>query len=236
MSMPFFFHPNIPAEGIVLTLEEDASKHIISVLRMQVGERILITDGTGRQATTVISGDHRKRCSVTVESVESVPVRKPRLTMAVSPLKNASRYEWFLEKATELGVNAIVPLICQRTEKTHLRRDRLQGILVSAMLQSRQAWLPEFPEPVPFPEYLKLSAQESGVKFIAHCEPGEKKELSSAIPDPHADRIILIGPEGDFTPQEIEAALAAGWVPASLGPTRLRTETAAIFAASLLRS
>jgi len=236
MLLPFFFHPSIPDAGIVLTLEEDASKHIISVLRMQVGERILLTDGAGRQAITVISGDHRKRCSVTVESVEWVPVRKPRTTMAVSPLKNASRYEWFLEKATELGVNAIVPLICQRTEKAHLRRDRLQGILVSALLQSRQAWLPEFPEPIPFLEYLKSSAAEDGVKFIAHCEPGDKKELTSAKPDPHDDRIILIGPEGDFSPLEIEAALAAGWSSVSLGPTRLRTETAAIFAASLLRS
>ena len=236
MALPFFFHPDIPDAGKALTLEEDASKHIISVLRMQAGEQLLITDGKGRTAQAVITGDHRKRCTVTIGTVEAVPVHKPRFTMAVSPLKNASRYEWFLEKATELGVSAIIPLICHRTEKAHLRRDRLQGILVSAMLQSRQAWLPELPEPISFVEYLKAISAVRDKRFIAHCEPAEKKELVTSIPGPDDDRIILIGPEGDFTPQEIEAALAAGFEPVSLGHTRLRTETAAIFAASLLRS
>ena len=236
MPLPFFFHPDIPEQGSALTLEEDASKHIISVLRMQTGEQLLITDGRGRSAKAVITGDHRKRCVVKVEHVDLISLHRPRVTLAVSPLKNASRFEWLLEKAAELGISAIIPLICHRTEKAHLRRDRLQGILVSAMLQSRQAWLPEFPEPMTFLEYLKVAPAMPGGKFIAHCEPGDKQELNSAIPGPQDDRIILIGPEGDFTPQEIEVALAAGYEPVSLGHTRLRTETAAIFAASLLRS
>jgi 16S rRNA (uracil1498-N3)-methyltransferase len=197
---------------------------------------LLLTDGAGHSAEAIITGDHRKRCTVRIVSLVQVPNRTPRVTIAVSPLKNASRYEWFLEKATELGVSTIVPVICQRTEKSHLRRDRLQGILVSAMLQSQQSWLPEFPEPLTFPEYLSLASQTSGATYIAHCEPGYKKELSSVLGAPSTDRTILIGPEGDFTPQEIEAALAAGFMPVSLGDTRLRTETAAMYAAALLRS
>lgn len=236
MALPYFFHPDLPATSGPLTLGEEASKHMISVLRMQVGESLLLTNGKGATAHAVITGDHRKRCEVRIDRMDHVPPPSPRFTLAVSPLKNASRFEWLLEKATELGVSAIVPLMCQRTEKAHLRKDRLEGILVSAMLQSQQSWLPEFPETVALTDFLKQTASAASVKFIAHCEPGEKKELNELIPKRNDDRIILIGPEGDFTPQEIEAALAAGWTPVSLGHTRLRTETAAMYAASLLRS
>ncbi len=219
----------------MLILEEDSSKHIISVLRMQVGEEMMLTDGKGARATAVITDDHRKKCAVRILHLDRIPGRRPRVTLAVSPLKNAARFEWLLEKATELGVTAIIPLICDRTEKAHLRKDRLTGILVSAMLQSRQSWLPELPDPMPFPEYISGIGKMDALKFIAHCEEGEKAELRSVLTVGDPDRVILIGPEGDFTHQEIEAALHAGTVPVSLGHTRLRTETAAIYAASLLR-
>lgn len=235
MSLPYFFHPEIPAAGGTLVLGEDSSKHIISVLRMQVGEQMLLTNGRGARAHARITGDHRKRCEVRIEQLDMVPEHQPRLTLAVSPLKNASRFEWLLEKATEMGVAAIIPLICDRTEKAHLRKDRLEGILVSAMLQSQQTWLPEFPDPIPFKEYIAGASMLNTAKFVAHCEEGEKKELHTVIPDDGTDRIILIGPEGDFTHLEIEAALQAGFAPVSLGHTRLRTETASIYAASLLR-
>jgi 16S rRNA (uracil1498-N3)-methyltransferase len=235
MPLPFFFHPELAPAGQAITLGEEASKHIVTVLRMQAGEMLQLTDGKGGLATARISSDHRKKCEVQVELLEQLPQLSPQVVLAVSPLKNNTRFEWLLEKAAELGVASIAPLLCTRTEKTHLRMDRLQGILISAMLQSRQAWLPDFPEPTAFSDFLSQKIGTDG-KLIAHCEDGAKVELSAQVDTLPDSRTILIGPEGDFTPDEIKEALAHGFAPVALGPTRLRTETAAIFAAALLRS
>jgi 16S rRNA (uracil1498-N3)-methyltransferase len=158
------------------------------------------------------------------------------VTVAISLLKNASRFEWFLEKATEIGVSGIVPLLCERTEKEHARIDRLRSILVSAMLQSQQAWLPELSEPMGFSELVGRPA--SGGRYIAHCLEAPLSTDSLADWRKTADgvppQLILIGPEGDFSPKEVEAALKEGFLPVTLGENRLRTETAGVVAATLL--
>ncbi len=209
-------------------MNEDTSKHIISVLRMQSGEQLQLTNGKGTKAKAVIVEDNRKRCTVEIVSVEEEK-EKRKIAIAISLIKNTSRFEWFLEKATEIGVSEIIPLICERTEKEKFRFERLQQILVSAMLQSQQCWLPVLHQPTDFAKVLQLSF---GQKFIAHCVEDEKQQLSSVILQ--LSPIILIGPEGDFTKKEIELALENNFRPVALGGTRLRTETAGIVAATFL--
>lgn len=229
MALPYFFVESL--SGKLIQLDEDTSKHMIGVLRMTKGEEVLLTDGKGQKATAFIDDDNRKRCVVQVRSIETEAENNSKVCIAISIVKNASRFEWFLEKATEIGVNEIIPLLCERTEKEKFRYERMQGILISAMLQSQQTWLPVLHQPTPFNDVIKSSSQKQ--KFIAHCLPNQKQELSSVIS--HLSSIILIGPEGDFTEKEIEAALENNFLPVALGSTRLRTETAGIVAATLLK-
>lgn len=229
MALPYFFVEGLDQKSI--QLDEDTSKHMISVLRMEKREEVLLTDGKGRQARAQIVDDNRKRCLVQVSTIERTEEPSPNVTIAISNVKNASRFEWFLEKATEIGVRAIIPLICERTEKEKFRFDRMRGILTSAMLQSQQSWLPVLHQPTSFDEVVKNASGEQ--KLIAHCLPGEKTQLSSLIRQPSS--IILIGPEGDFTPNEIGIALQHQFIPVALGNTRLRTETAGMVAATILR-
>jgi len=175
-------------------------------------------------------------CTVRIQSTTTIPPPLHKVTIAISILKNAARFEWFLEKAAETGIHAIVPLICQRTERQVFRESRLKSILVSAMLQSQQSWLTEIYMPLSFPSFIASLKQPSfDHQYIAHCEDGEKRELSTMIDLEQRSSLVLIGPEGDFTPEEISVALAAGCTPVQLGETRLRTETAGITAAVLLR-
>jgi 16S rRNA (uracil1498-N3)-methyltransferase len=228
--VPYFFHPEIT--GDLVTLDEDASKHIISVLRMQKGEQLLLTDGKGKKVEAVIENDNRKKCLVKIIHQSIEPAGLPHVSIAISLVKNASRFEWFLEKATEIGVNEIIPLICDRTEKEKFREERLKGIITSAMLQSQQCRMPLLHEPIAFTKAVSIHAEE---KFIAHCEKEEKFSLQEKIAG-RSGRLILIGPEGDFTNAEIAAALQQNFLPVSLGNTRLRTETAGIVAATLLKN
>jgi 16S rRNA (uracil1498-N3)-methyltransferase len=233
MAFPFFYYSGA-TDADKIILDEETSKHAIQVLRMKEGEQINLTDGKGLRMTTSIIDANRKRCEVTVLSREEVVPPSLKSTIAISLLKNATRFEWFLEKATELGIHQIIPLICQRTEKEKFREERLHQIMVSAMLQSQQCWLPVLMEPVPIAKlYKEETAISISSKFIAHCEEGEKKSLMKELQDLKADRIILIGPEGDFTTQEIESAMQTGYIPVTLGTTRLRTETAGLYAAVL---
>lgn len=228
MALPYFFVEELGEKTI--QLDEDTSKHAIGVLRMERGEEVLLTDGKGSKARAAIADDNRKRCVVEIVSVEKEEAQSPRVTVAISIVKNASRFEWFLEKATEIGVSEIIPLLCERTEKEKFRYDRMRGILISAMLQSQQTWLPVLHQPTAFAEAVKNSKQQQ--KFIAHCLPEQKQQLSSVIH--HPSSLILIGPEGDFTPAEIALALEKQFIPVALGNTRLRTETAGMVAATLL--
>lgn len=226
--MPYFFVQGLEAKTI--QLDEDTSKHMINVLRMQIGEEVLLTDGKGQKATVQIIDDNRKRCVVQVSSIEKEEEKKPAVSIAISIVKNASRFEWFLEKATEIGVSEIIPLLCERTEKEKFRYDRMRGILISALLQSQQTWLPLLREPIAFDDFVKQTSIQQ--KFIAHCLPEQKQQLSSLIT--HHSSLILIGPEGDFTTNEITLAIDNHFTPVALGHTRLRTETAGIVAAALM--
>jgi 16S rRNA (uracil1498-N3)-methyltransferase len=231
MALPFFYVENL--EPKIIVLDEDTSKHMIGVLRMQKGENVLLTDGKGTKATASIIDDNRKRCSVQNSSIEKDEQAPSKITIAISILKNASRFEWFLEKATEIGVTEIIPLLCERTEKEKFRYDRMKGILVSAMLQSQQVWLPVLHQPTPFEKVVNEAMQET--KCIAHCLPEKKRSLTSQLIIRSTNGLILIGPEGDFTPKEIDLALQNNFTPVALGDTRLRTETAGIVAATLLK-
>jgi 16S rRNA (uracil1498-N3)-methyltransferase len=230
MALPFFYRETIEDASSVV-LDEATSKHVIQVLRMQVGERLQLTDGKGNLLTAEITDDNRKRCGVKTISLVKAPPPARAITIAISPVKNNSRFEWFLEKATEIGVTDIIPLLCERTEKQHFRPERMNGVLVSAMLQSQQSWLPVLHEPVKFNQLVTTATQQQ--KFIAHCEDGNKQALHQYI-STSSNQLILIGPEGDFSPSEIAMALKYEFIPVSLGNTRLRTETAGMVAAVLL--
>lgn len=230
MQLPYFFEENIPNCGKFF-LSEESSKHIIQVLRMQEGEEINITNGKGELLTSSIVIANKRKTEVTITNKTSYSRANQKISIAISPIKNNNRFEWFLEKATEIGVSEIIPLICNRTEKNSMKMERMHNIMVSAMLQSRQVWMPELKETVQFPEIIKSAGYQQ--KFIAHCNDSEKKTLKD-FDTGNFSRIILIGPEGDFTENEINAAAQNNFIPMSLGETRLRTETAGIVAAVLL--
>ena len=216
-----------------VVLDEDTSKHIVQVLRMQNGEQLQLTDGKGNLFTTEITDNNRKKSKVKILETSHVQHSTLNITIAISLIKNTSRFEWFLEKATEIGVSGIIPLICERTEKTSFKFERMKGILVSAMLQSQQCWLPVLHEPQKPGKVISSSAYQQ--KFIAHCIADKKRNLSDLNNESLTSKIILIGPEGDFTKREIDLALLHHFNAVSLGETRLRTETAGIAAAIILR-
>src|ERR1700744_5281644 len=234
MALPLFYIASYNAEQQEVVLDEDNSRHIVQVLRMKPGDPLQLTDGKGLLLTASILHDHKKKCVVRVQSTLTLPPKEPRVSIAISPLKNASRFEWFLEKATEIGVGEIIPLLCERTERQHIRQDRLQHILVSALLQSQQTWMPVLRPPTPFSQWVKEAGYAD--RLIAHCleEPRPTEDLAAWRRHPPTTSLILIGPEGDFSPEEVTLALKEGFVPVTLGGNRLRTETAGVVAATLL--
>ena len=231
MALPFFYIGTFYKAQQSLVLDEDTSRHIIQVLRMKTGEQLNLTDGEGHLLLAEIIDDHKKHCTVSVREVRFTPAAERKVTIAISNIKNTSRFEWFLEKACEVSITSIIPLVCERTEKERFRYDRMNAICISAMLQSQQVWLPQLTEPQPFKEVIEKNTATA--KYIAHCEDGPKNPL--ARQPAQSSSIILIGPEGDFTSSEIAQALEKGFNPVSLGETRLRTETAGVVAAVLLQ-
>jgi 16S rRNA (uracil1498-N3)-methyltransferase len=175
----------------------------------------------------------KKEVEVKISKSEHIDENAKRISICLSLLKNANRFEWFLEKATELGITELVPMICERTERQHFRMSRMKNILVSAMLQSRQFWVPLLHEPVPFNEVIRQSMYEQ--RFIAHCMDDLKAHLIEIANKSALSYIMLIGPEGDFSPQEVSLAVQNQFIPISLGETRLRSETAGVVAATLIR-
>jgi 16S rRNA (uracil1498-N3)-methyltransferase len=232
MGLPFFYKEDIAEVNTGIVLDEATSKHIVQVLRMQNGEQLQLTNGKGILFTAEITDNNRKKCAVKILQTFDIPHSRFHITIAISPVKNNTRFEWFLEKATEIGVTEIIPLVCTRTEKAAFKFDRMKSILVSAMLQSQQCWLPVLREPTKFNELVKSSAQQQ--KFIAHCMDGDKRSLSDLNNESLSSKIILIGPEGDFTADEAALAQQHHFSAVSLGDTRLRTETAGIVAAVIL--
>lgn len=229
--MQLFYSPELQVGDPVFTFDSDESKHLIKVLRKKIGDAVWITNGKGVLFQAKIVGDNSKRCEVELITSKKSHSRSHTLHMAVAPTKMNDRYEWFLEKATEIGVDQITPILCERSERKTLKSERMQRVIESAMKQSLQTYLPQLNEPISFSEFLKKTT--AGLKFIAHCEESERFELKRRV-IPDQDITILIGPEGDFTPTEIKAALNNGYLPVSMGKNRLRTETAAIFASTVV--
>jgi 16S rRNA (uracil1498-N3)-methyltransferase len=235
MTLPFFYIADHDPSQNEIVLDEDTSKHVVQVLRMKEGDKLNLTNGKGNLLEAEIVDPHKKHCSVRVNHSRLMSHISRKITIALSLLKNASRFEWFLEKATEIGVSEIIPLVCERTEKQTFRYDRMKGICVSAMLQSQQAWLPVLAEPVNYIEYIKsIEGDDHLKKMIAHCDEGNKQTISNLRFGTFSQLLILIGPEGDFTKDEIELANKANFTPVGLGETRLRSETAGVVAAVLL--
>jgi 16S rRNA (uracil1498-N3)-methyltransferase len=231
MDTPYFYHPRLSEAGSVVDLSEDTARHVVSVLRMQEGESIILVDGHGIKAHAEISYTAKKKCSVRILSVEVQPDDRPPVSIAVSPVKNTARYEWMLEKLTEIGIRRVIPLLTERTVRERMRADRLESICVSAMLQSQQAWMTEVSAPCSLATLIQEG--DYGIRYIAHCLPETRSVLRYQARS-FSPVLMLIGPEGDFTSGEIQSALEAGFLPVSLGENRLRTETAALVAAVLL--
>ncbi len=231
MALPFFYVGQLTAGCGSIVLNEETSKHVGQVLRMHNDEQLQLTDGKGNLFTAAITDNHKRNCSVKILQTTNCKPPLTNISIAISLIKNAHRFEWFLEKATEIGVAAIIPLICARTEKQHFRHDRMKEIVISAMLQSQQTWLPILHEPTKFNQAIIAAKQQE--KFIAHCEDENKMQLYQHI-STSAHQLICIGPEGDFAKEEIQFALQNNFIPVALGNTRLRTETAGVVAATLL--
>lgn len=228
-----FFHDGEIVYGSVLDLTESTAKHIVQVLRMNVGDRLQLTNGKGVQAFTEIAVVKKKACSVQVNKIIKHTEPTQRCYLCVAFTKNTSRNEWVLEKATELGVTDIIPLNAKRSERTRIREDRWESIITSALIQSQQFHKPILHE-LTTPDELLEKLAGCPQKLIAHCIDDDAKNSIAKVYQPNVDTLMLIGPEGDFTEEEIELCIEKGCKPVSLGNTRLRTETAAIAACSYI--
>ena len=223
--MHVFYTPDIQTHA---ELPEEEAAHAVRVLRLQAGDEVMLTDGKGCFYRAEISTATNKRCLVNIlETLPQAPLWKGHLHIAMAPTKNMDRTEWFAEKATEIGINAITCLNCRFSERKEIKPIRLEKILVSAMKQSQKATLPALEGMTDFKKF--VATPFDGRKFIAHCEEGEKPLLKHTY-QPGENALILIGPEGDFSPEEIKLAQENGFEPISLGESRLRTETAALVA------
>ena len=233
MDLPRFYLENHTPGLPAITLDEVNSKHLVQVLRKQAGDLVEIVDGKGNVLQANILSAHKRHCELTVKSTAFQTKIGPSISIAMGILKNSNRFEWFVEKAVEIGVSEIIPIASTRTQKDKLRLDRLQNIAISAMLQSQRAYATKIHEVKNFEEVLKLTP--TGQKLIAHCLPSPEKVALKNVSLANCQNIlILIGPEGDFTPDEIALAIAAGFSEISLGDQRLRTETAGIVAATFM--
>lgn len=227
---PLFFHDGILAAGTEVQLNEDTAKHVVQVLRMQRGDAIDLTDGKGVHAHAIISDLQKKKCAVSVTDAHTHQRTQVPLHLAVAFTKNSSRNEWILEKVTELSVATIIPLQTARSEREKFRYDRWRNILASAMMQSKQYYLPELKELTPL-DKLVSEFQNAEQKIVAHCMDTVRQPISAALRK-DKETLLLIGPEGDFTEEEVKNLTSKGFIGISMGRNRLRTETAAVTACS----
>jgi len=228
--MHIFYTPDI--SGNNYTLNETESKHCVRVLRLDKGDEITLVDGCGGYFTAEIADPNPKRCLVNVIKSElNFGLRNFQIHVAIAPTKNIERMEWFLEKATEIGINRVIPILCQHSERKEIKHERLEKVMVSAMKQSLKAYLPQLDDLTKLSDLINQPFE--GLKFIAHCGEQHRELLKNRIV-PNHNYLILIGPEGDFSPEEIELALKSGFQAVSLGDSRLRTETAGVVACHTL--
>lgn len=224
--MHLFYTPNIDQD--LYQLDEVESGHCIRVLRLRKGDAVQLIDGVGGFYSAIIEIPDHRRCVVKVlEKQEGFGKRNYSLHLAVAPTKSIERFEWLLEKATEIGVDEITPLLCEHSERKHIRNDRLMKVITSSVKQSLTAYHPKLNELIPFKDFLQTKME--GTRLIAHCYDSEKVHVKHKL-SPADHYTILIGPEGDFSEDEVKLALKSGFEAISLGNSRLRTETAGIVA------
>lgn len=226
--MQLFYNPEISLSSKQFTFNKPESRHIVRVLRKKEGDTILITNGLGQLFFSVIKIANDKKCLVEITNIENkLKNRNYYLHIAIAPTKLNDRFEWFLEKATEIGIDEITPIICEHSERKVVKKERLEKIIQSAAKQSLKFHFPKLNEPINFEKF--INSEINGQLFVAHCEESNKKLLKSEL-KPLLKTTILIGPEGDFSSKEIQQSLEHKFIPVSLGESRLRTETAGIVA------
>ncbi|TDO95698.1 16S rRNA (uracil(1498)-N(3))-methyltransferase [Flavobacterium sp. 245] len=225
--MQLFYNPNIDETTQTFSFDKEESRHIIKVLRKKDADILHVTNGQGLLFETEITLASDNKCIVDVLSIKKSEESKFRLHLAVAPTKMNDRFEWFLEKATEIGIQEITPIFCDRSERKAVNAERFEKIILAAMKQSNETFLPKLNPAVSFKEFIKQ--KNTGLQFIAHCEETNKKSLKEAL-KPNENVTLLIGPEGDFSEKEIALAIENNFQPVTLGNTRLRTETAAVVA------
>lgn len=229
--MQLFYQPEVDASDTSVNFSKEESRHIVKVLRKRSGDSIHITNGKGWIFGGKLEILDAKHCSMNIESATELPVLPYRLHMAVAPTKLNDRFEWFLEKATEIGVSEITPILCAQSERKSIKIERFQKLLQSAMKQSLRAHLPDLHPLTDYDTFISGLKEKYDIRCIAHCSMGDKVSLKEAVKRGNSI-VLLIGPEGDFTGGEIQLAERNGFVPIHLGDSRLRTETAAIVACS----
>jgi len=229
--MQLFYNPSLDNSFKQFNFSQEESKHIVKVLRKKEGHILTITNGKGYLFEAKILDANPKKCKAEIITTKKSITPLHSLHLAVAPTKMNDRFEWFLEKATEIGVTEITPILCEHSERKVIKPERLEKVLQSAMKQSLQTYLPKLNPLTNYQDFIKTTTGD--LKFIAHCEEEEKVELKRRLAA-DKDVVILIGPEGDFSNQEIKTAHENGFVPVSLGKNRLRTETAAIYACTVV--
>ncbi len=224
--MHIFYTPDINSN--IYQLSEDESKHCIKVLRLKINDEVNLVDGRGGLYLAKVTDNHPKRTILSIINHQTQYAKRNHyLHIAVAPTKNIERFEWFLEKATEIGIDEITPIICEHSERKEIKIERSNKIITSAVKQSLKAYHPKLNEAISFANFLNIATADA--KFIAHCHQDAKQNIESGFKK-HQKYLILIGPEGDFSQSEINGALQNGFIPISLGNSRLRTETAALAA------
>jgi 16S rRNA (uracil1498-N3)-methyltransferase len=230
--MHLFYQPELAVSAVAGFLTEDDSRHAVKTLRLGIGESIAVTDGHGNRYSAVISQADVRKCGFRIVDVQTSSLRPFSIRICVAPTKNIDRIEWFIEKAVEIGVDRISFFFGQHSERRVLKMERLEKIAVAAMKQSLQSYLPQLDEAVPFPKL--LAAVTESQRFIAHLPDNEQPGHLGKQASMGCEYAVLIGPEGDFSESEIKQAVEAGFQVATLGPNRLRTETAALTACQVL--
>jgi len=225
--MQLFYNKDINEDTTQFSFSKEESRHITKVLRKKEGELLHITNGNGWLFEALILVADPRLCVADIVSKTFQSKKNYNLHLAVAPTKMNDRYEWFLEKATEIGIDSITPIICDQSERRHIKTERLHKIVQTAMKQSLNCYLPQLNAAISFKEFIEQDLRGQG--FIAHCEDTDKESLKQHL-RPEKDITILIGPEGDFSVKEIQMAVQNNFIPVTLGERRLRTETAAIAA------
>lgn len=241
--MQLFYEPHFDAHAQLILVNPVESRHISKVLRKNIGDKVFITNGSGLLAKGIIKSNHPKKCEIGVLNIEEKMASKQQLHIAIAPTKANDRFEWFLEKATEIGIQEITPLLCEHSERRIIKLERYEKVLQAAMKQSLSSFLPKLNDLISFSDFITSEPARPGseggfdsTKFIAHCEDEPKENLSKLLGERN---LILIGPEGDFSKSEIDLALSYDFKAVSLSDSRLRTETAGIVAchtANLMQS